>query len=619
SAAHDPAHRPRDAADLADRLARMDAAGAPPPAADPPRIVSCPSCQVSLRFRAGATALRCTRCGMVFNPSVAPAPAPVVEARLSPPPPPLPPPPAETRRPEPVTRRRDDDYGRSQSRRRDDDDDRSRSRRRNEEDDYRRGRDRGPRAGGGIHPAWIVGGVLVAVVSLIVLVFAVRGRGPSGPVDEPRAGPVADPTGPPPSPPGFNPNPVVPVVPVVPPRPPIGGGNVPGFPRITTPPGTPVTGAVGQAPTVGQLRTFVSPGLAKDAEVRYAADGQTLVAAMPDGGVTLVSALDGTQRLTYSSGVKGFRPAVFPDGQTVVTALDGKKGVYVINAATGIPKTPVRLPLFDEVPMAAAASRNKEWIAVGGDGGKVVAWRTDGKGNPFIFFGPGKGGNAFPGPVSAMAFSDHVFPELLAASGTVVREWESFGDWKLKQPRTLTAAGPVFAVLPLPNHRGVVAGISNLGLTAWDIGSTAGPGSAPAEGVLKGFTKAAVGGSSFESHYAAMTGDGKFGFWDTVRINPISPEPNQPPAADLDFHKDGKLLAVGHADGSVGIWHTGERRVNQPKQAVRITDHGGPLVSVAWSPDGKDLATVDKTGRVRIWTELKIDFPVGPPFEMKAP
>ena len=37
---------------------------------------------------------------------------------------------------------------------------------------------------------------------------------------------------------------------------------------------------------------------------------------------------------------------------------------------------------------------------------------------------------AIAAKVDALAFTDHIFPELLAASGNVVREWQSFGDWK---------------------------------------------------------------------------------------------------------------------------------------------------------------------------------------------
>jgi WD40 repeat protein len=348
-----------------------------------------------------------------------------------------------------------------------------------------------------------------------------------------------------------------------------------------------------------------------------------LLAVTPDGDVSLVSAVDGSERLSYSSGVKGFRPAVWADGQlvNVITAVDGKKGAYVINAAVGVTKNTPRLPLFDEVMTAAAVSKNKEFVAAGGEGGGVMVWKTKGNAAPFIFYGSGKGNKAFPARVDAMAFSDHVFPELLAASGTTVREWQSFGDWKLQGPRTLVADGPVFALLPVPRHRGVVAGVTTRGVAYWEAGSAAGTGASPAEGTIKTFTRAAVGAGTFDLDYAALGGDGKFGFWDAVRIKPITPEPDQPPAADLDFSKDGKLLAVAHADGSVGIWHAGERRGanTAPKQAIRITDHGGPVVATTWSPDGKELATVDKTGRVRVWADLKVEYPAGPPFEMKAP
>jgi WD40 repeat protein len=168
-------------------------------------------------------------------------------------------------------------------------------------------------------------------------------------------------------------------------------------------------------------------------------------------------------------------------------------------------------------------------------------------------------------------------------------------------------------------HRRVAATVANRGVTVWE-GDTPGIGSSPLEGPISLYTKAAVGASAFESRYAALGADGKFGFWDGQRASKLEIEADQPPATDLDFGKDGNVLAVGHSDGSVSLWHPGDRFGRTPsKQAVKITDHGGPVVATTWSPDGKDLATVDRTGRVRVWGGMKIDPPGATPYQMKAP
>jgi len=299
-AAHDPDHRPRDAAELADRLARLDQPGAAAPPAEGPQIVACPSCGVSLRFRAGATALRCTRCGTVFNPSEAVAPPPpkmkVIEGELAPPPPPPPPAPTTPRAALPTRRGRDDDR---------------RPPRRDEDRDRRRETEPAERTG--INPWWIAGGAVGASLVVILLVVLLTGRDRNTASNTPPTTPGANPVTPTPTP---TPRPV-PVVPTIPSGMPVVVPTIPEspvtFPGKKTP--EPEFFPTGPPPTIGQVRTFTSAALKdKNVEVRYAPDGQTLVAVTPDGDVTLVSAVNGAERMSYSTGVKGFRPLVLPEG-----------------------------------------------------------------------------------------------------------------------------------------------------------------------------------------------------------------------------------------------------------------------------------------------------------------
>ena len=609
-AAHDPAHRPKDAAELADRLAKLDKSGAAPPA-EGPQIVACPTCGVSLRFRAGATALRCTRCSTVFNPSEAAAPvAPklkVIEAELSPPPPP---PAPVTQRPALTVRRpRDDD----------------RPPRRDNDRDRRREPEREPEERTNLKMWLIAGGAVLASLGVILLIVLLTGRDtttasntqPTTPTVNPSVTPTPVPT---PTVVPVQKQPPV-VVPAFPPEQDPGGaiGKKRTFPGKTTPEGDPfLAPAVPQI--VAQVRTFTIPALKdKDVEVRYGLDGQTLVAVTPDGAVTLASAVNGAERMSYSSGVKGFKPLVFPQGDQVATALDGKKGLFVLAIGGPIPKTPLAMPKFADVPTTVAMSANGEWVAAGGDQGAVVAWRKGGKELPTLFLGPGPNQRTFAGRVDALGFGDDFSAQLLAASGNTVRTWSGF-DWKTT--RQLAAEGPVLGFPMAGRQRNtVVATVANRGLTMWEDAAT-GIGGSPLEGDIKEYAKGAAWGNFFDARYAALGADGKFGFWDGQRSSKIEPEADQPAAADLNFNKEGNLLAVAHLDGSVGLWHVGDgfrRNAGGPKQAVRISDHGGPVTSSAWSPDGKELATVDRTGRVRVWGGMKIDPPGSVPYLMKAP
>ena len=63
------------------------------------------------------------------------------------------------------------------------------------------------------------------------------------------------------------------------------------------------------------------------------------------------------------------------------------------------------------------------------------------------------------------------------------------------------------------------------------------------------------------------------------------------------FSPDGKTLASASHDNTVRLWDVATHR----QIGDSLTDHTGPVFSVAFSPDGKTLASSSEDGTVRLW------------------
>ncbi|MEW5961347.1 MAG: WD40 repeat domain-containing protein, partial [Chloroflexota bacterium] len=125
---------------------------------------------------------------------------------------------------------------------------------------------------------------------------------------------------------------------------------------------------------------------------------------------------------------------------------------------------------------------------------------------------------------------------------------------------------------------------------------------------------------------ASGSADGKIIFWDTATRRPLILPLTHPGSRvrTAAFSPNGNILASGSAGGAIMLWdvsaligRTDSTGLNNAKATPQplsqpLTGHAGFITAVAFSPDGRTLASSSADGTVRLW-DVSTAQEIGPP------
>lgn len=104
---------------------------------------------------------------------------------------------------------------------------------------------------------------------------------------------------------------------------------------------------------------------------------------------------------------------------------------------------------------------------------------------------------------------------------------------------------------------------------------------------------------------AAASSDGTILLWNAVTLKQLGTLVNagHRPVNSIAFSPDGRMLASGDVDGVLRLWDVASDRVVDQSS---VPKQGGSLICVAFSPDGQKLAAANLAGDIGLWESVKV-------------
>ncbi len=330
----------------------------------------------------------------------------------------------------------------------------------------------------------------------------------------------------------------------------------------------------------------------------------TSVSFSPDGKILATGSDDNTVRLWNVASGRQIGPplashfgrvhlvAFSPDGKILATGHeDGRE-----NGAVRLWDVATRRQIGRALTGPAgslwslAFSPDGKILATGHDDGTARLWDVATErpiGSPLA---------GHSGAVLSVAFSPDGKTLATGNYDGTARLWDVATDRPIGSPLA-GHSGAVLSVAFSPDGKTLATGNYDGTARLWDV-ATDRPIGSPLAG-----HRGAVGSVAFSPDgkiLATGSDDHTLRLWDvaTVRRQVGTPMTSHPGEVDsVAFSPDGKTLATGDHDGSAGLWNLATRR----QVGTIPPGHFGAVDSVAFSPDGKTLATGNADRTVLMW------------------
>jgi WD40 repeat protein len=349
---------------------------------------------------------------------------------------------------------------------------------------------------------------------------------------------------------------------------------------------------------------FIGHGGPFDA-VAFSPDGKTLAVVYPDSTVQLWDVATGRPiggRLTGGTGIAG-SVAFSPDGKAVATvSFQGTVRLWDVPSGqlVGPPFTGDTGTSNTGLVVSMAFSPDGKALATGSLDGTVQLWDLA---THRPIGAPLTRGTGTAGAAGSVAFSPDGTTLATGSFDGPVQLWDVATDQPIGAPLT-GSTGMVGSVAFSPDGKALATGSLDGTVRLWDVASGQLAG-APFTGDTGAVLSVAF--SPDGKTLATGSDDGTVRLWDTASGRPIGAPlasggigdslllPGQGDA--VAFSPDGKVLATVSIGGTVQLWEVATGRPT----GIPFSRHAGSVIQVAFSPDGKVLATVSGGRKVRLW------------------